>query len=54
MSKGRAREKGEQERKESKRKVRETKPGKRTCKYYGVCGNAENCKRCESFERRKK
>lgn len=32
----------------------ETKPGKRTCKYYKVCGNAENCKRCSSFEKEKK
>ena len=32
----------------------ETKPGKRTCKYYKTCGNAENCKRCQSFEKEKK
>lgn len=29
-----------------------TQPGKRTCKYYQVCGNAENCKYCKSFEKR--
>lgn len=34
--------------------IYETKPGKRTCKYYNVCGNAENCKRCNSFEKEKK
>ena len=27
----------------------ETKPGKRTCKYYKACGNAENCKRCKCY-----
>lgn len=26
-----------------------TNPGKRTCKYYKVCGNAENCKRCKAY-----
>lgn len=25
--------------------------GKRTCKYYRVCGNTENCKRCTSYEK---
>lgn len=34
--------------------VIEPRPGKRTCKYYKVCGNAENCKRCTAFEKDKK
>lgn len=25
--------------------------GKRTCKYYKACGNTENCKRCQSFQK---
>jgi hypothetical protein len=32
----------------------QTRPGKKTCKYYRACGNAENCKRCTSFEKWKK
>lgn len=28
--------------------------GKRTCKYYKTCGNTENCRRCNSFEKQKK
>lgn len=28
-----------------------TNPGKRTCKYYKACGNAENCKRCKAYEK---
>ena len=31
----------------------ETRSGKRTCKYYKTCGNAENCKRCKSFSKKK-
>lgn len=31
-----------------------TKPGKRTCKYYKACGNAENCSRCKSFIKEKR
>lgn len=34
--------------------VIQTNPGKRTCKYYKTCGNAENCKRCQSYEKEKK
>jgi hypothetical protein len=34
--------------------VIQTNPGKRTCKYYKACGNAENCKRCQSYEKEKK
>lgn len=28
-----------------------TDGGKTTCKYYKACGNTENCKRCESYEK---
>lgn len=28
--------------------------GKKTCKYYAACGNTENCKRCEGYEKTKK
>lgn len=30
-----------------------TDGGKTTCKYYKACGNTENCKRCESYEKAK-
>jgi hypothetical protein len=25
--------------------------GRGNCKYYKVCGNTENCKRCDTFEK---
>ena len=28
--------------------------GKGNCKYYKACGNTENCKRCEGYEKEKK
>ena len=28
--------------------------GKKTCKYYNTCGNAENCKCCKGYEKTKK
>lgn len=28
--------------------------GKRTCKYYGVCGSPNNCLRCKGYEKDKK
>lgn len=28
--------------------------GKTKCKYYKVCGNIENCKRCNAFEKENK
>ena len=33
--------------------VYQTKAGGRSmCKYYGACGNTENCKRCKAFEKK--
>ena len=28
--------------------------GKKSCKYYKVCGNTENCKHCTGYEKVKK
>lgn len=28
--------------------------GKKTCKYYGTCGNTENCSRCKAYEKEKR
>lgn len=25
--------------------------GRSACKFYNACGNTENCKRCNSFEK---
>ena len=27
--------------------------GKKTCKYYKVCGNVTNCLKCKGYEKRK-
>lgn len=27
--------------------------GKTTCKYYKACGNTENCKNCEGYQKDK-
>lgn len=28
--------------------------GKKTCKYYKTCGNTENCKNCNGYEKERK
>lgn len=28
--------------------------GKKTCKYYNVCGNVENCKNCKGYQKKNK
>lgn len=32
-------------------KMKQKRPGKRSCKYYETCGNAENCLRCEGYKK---
>ena len=28
--------------------------GKKTCKYYKICGNKDNCLKCKGYEKEKK
>ena len=33
--------------------MRDSRGGKKTCKYYAACGSVDNCIRCEGYCKKK-